>query len=111
MSACQLPNGGCLHVEEANACPLCDEDGADRIAEWANGDESAPSNDGPEAGMTEDWMRQRTPEEIRQDMIEGAKALGASAAHAERFVAHLTGEKPMSDQEMVRMILEAGKEG
>jgi hypothetical protein len=58
----------------------------------------------------EDWMRQRTPEEIRQDMIEGAKTLGASADHAERFVAHLTGEKPMTDQEMVRMILDAQHE-
>ena len=37
MSDCQIP-GGCLYVEEAGACPLCDEDGADRIAEWANED-------------------------------------------------------------------------
>jgi chemotaxis protein CheY-P-specific phosphatase CheC len=58
----------------------------------------------------EDWMRQRTSEEIRQDMIEGAKAFGASEKHAERFVAHLTGEKPMTDREMVRMILDAQHE-
>lgn len=47
MSACQMPNGGCLHVEEVNACPLCDEDGADRIAEWANRDgDEVPENAG-----------------------------------------------------------------
>lgn len=55
----------------------------------------------------EDWMRQKTPEEIRRDMIEGAKAFGASAEHAELFVSHVTGERPLSDQEMVRMILDA----
>lgn len=32
---CQMP-AGCLYVEEAGACPLCDEDGADRIADWFN---------------------------------------------------------------------------
>lgn len=30
---CQIPNG-CLNDEEAHACPLCDEDGADRIAAY-----------------------------------------------------------------------------
>jgi hypothetical protein len=56
----------------------------------------------------EDWMRQKTPEEIRADMVEGAKALGGSAEHAERFVAHLLGEKTMTDQDMVRLILDIG---
>lgn len=56
--------------------------------------------------MQAEWMRQKTPEEIRADLIEGAKTLGAPAKHAERFVAHLTDEKPMSDQEMVHMILD-----
>jgi hypothetical protein len=55
----------------------------------------------------EDWMRQKTPEEIRRDMVEGAKALGASDEHAERFIAHLTGEKPVSDREMIKMIIDA----
>lgn len=55
----------------------------------------------------EDWMRQKTPEELRQDMVEGAKLFGASNEHAERFVAHLLGEKQMADQEMIRMILDA----
>jgi hypothetical protein len=91
MSDCQMPAGCILH-EPSGACSLCDEDGADRIAEWQS--------------QQQDWMRQRTPEEIRQDMVEGAKAFGASAESAERFVAHLTGEKPMSDRDMMRMILE-----
>jgi hypothetical protein len=34
MDDCQMPNGGCLRDDESGACPLCDEDGADRIAEW-----------------------------------------------------------------------------
>lgn len=28
---CQIPDG-CLYDDEARACPLCDEDGADKIA-------------------------------------------------------------------------------
>lgn len=30
---CQIPNGCILH-EQSGACPLCDEDGADIIANW-----------------------------------------------------------------------------
>jgi len=56
--------------------------------------------------MQAEWVRQKTPDEIRADLIEGARALGAPDEHAERFVAHLTGQKPMTDQEMVRMILD-----
>lgn len=33
MSDCKIPMG-CIHDEAANACSLCDEDGADRIAEY-----------------------------------------------------------------------------
>lgn len=58
----------------------------------------------------EDWARQRTPEELLQDMIEGAKALGASQERAEKFVDHILGKKPMTDQEMVRFILDAQRE-
>ncbi|MET3232315.1 UNVERIFIED_ORG: hypothetical protein ABIC54_004520 [Burkholderia sp. 1263] len=58
----------------------------------------------------EDWLRQKTPEEIRKDMVEGAKMLGTSDELAERFVAHLIGEKPMTDQEMVKLILDAQRE-
>jgi hypothetical protein len=55
------------------------------------------------------WASHKTPEEIRADMVEGAKALGASPENAERFVAHLTGEKPMSDTQMIWMILDAAR--
>jgi hypothetical protein len=33
VSECQIPNG-CIYDEGAGACPLCDEDGADRLAEY-----------------------------------------------------------------------------
>lgn len=58
----------------------------------------------------EDWARQRTQEELLQDMIEGAKACGVSQDRAGVFVDHITGKKPMTDQEMVRFILDTQRE-
>lgn len=37
--ACQIPNGCILH-EQSGYCPLCDEDGADKIAEWQQEEDS-----------------------------------------------------------------------
>lgn len=31
---CQYPNGGCLQDDLSGCCPLCDEGGADGIAEY-----------------------------------------------------------------------------
>ncbi len=42
---CQYPNGGCLHDDAADACPLCDEDGADRIAEYYSDREGEDDDD------------------------------------------------------------------
>ena len=39
-----------------------------------------------------DWTRQRSPEENRADMIEGAKMCGASPESAEAFVHLLVGD-------------------
>lgn len=54
MSECQIPNG-CLMHEVTGACPLCHEDGADRIAEhvsdWRTNDENGHLWDGPEVAQ------------------------------------------------------------
>lgn len=50
---CQMP-GGCIMHEQTGACPMCDEDGADRIAEYYSNMRMDILNDTPAAPGTDE---------------------------------------------------------
>lgn len=51
MSECQYPNGGCLRDDNSGFCPLCDELGADMIAEHYSNRDDSPENDDVEGNQ------------------------------------------------------------
>ena len=53
---CQMPNG-CLHYEPANACPLCDEHGADDIANYEHARDEYLAQPLPEPAPARDFRR------------------------------------------------------